>query len=60
METKIDLFSLEEAAQQVGVSYYRLWYALVTKKLPEPERVGRSRLFTAQDIERIKEHFSRR
>jgi DNA-binding transcriptional MerR regulator len=60
METKIDLFSLEEAAQQVGVSYYRLWYALMTKKLPEPERVGRSRLFTAQDVERIKEHFSRR
>jgi DNA-binding transcriptional MerR regulator len=60
MDTKTKHHNLAEAARLVGISYQRLWYYLITKKLPEPERVGRTRLFTDVEVSAIKEYFDAR
>ena len=50
--------SLDEVAQRVGVSYSRLWYYLISGRLPEPARVGRARVFDPSDVAQIEEFFS--
>jgi predicted DNA-binding transcriptional regulator AlpA len=50
--------SLSEVAQRVGISYSRLWYYLISGRLPEPSRVGRARVFNAGDVALIEEFFS--
>ena len=50
-------YSLGEVAQLTGVAYYRLYYAIYTGQLPEPKKVGKTRIFTAKDVQNIKEHF---
>jgi DNA-binding transcriptional MerR regulator len=52
-------YLLNEAAKLVGVSGYRISYAITNGQLPEPEeRLNNHRLFTAEDIARIKKHFA--
>lgn len=51
--------SLDEVALRVGVSYSRLWYYLISGRLPEPARVGRARVFDPSDGALIEEFFSR-
>ncbi len=50
-------YSLGEVAQLTGVAYYRLYYAFYTGQLPEPKKVGKTRIFTEKDVQNIKEHF---
>jgi DNA-binding transcriptional MerR regulator len=50
-------YSLREVAQLTGVAYYRLYYAYYTGQIPEPKKVGKTRIFTEKDVEIIKEHF---
>ena len=51
-------YTLNEVARLTGVPYYRLYYAHYTGRLPEPKRVGRNRIYTDRDVQRIKEHFT--
>jgi hypothetical protein len=51
------LFSMSEAAKAAGVAPYRIKYALQTKRLPEPGRVGGRRVFSPDDVELIRRHF---
>jgi hypothetical protein len=51
------LYTIEEAAELIGVKYNRLWYALITGKLRESTRVGRIRLFDDYDIGEMRRHF---
>ena len=51
-------YSLGEVARLTGIAYYRLYYAFYTAKLPEPKKVGKTRIFTDRDVQRIKEHFA--
>ena len=51
-------YSLGEVARLTGIAYYRLYYAFYTDKLPEPKKVGKTRIFTDSDVQRIKEHFA--
>lgn len=52
------LFSMSDAAQATGVAGYRIKYALTTRRIPEPGRVGRRRCFTTEDVELIRRHFA--
>ncbi len=52
-------YLLNEAAKLVGIPGYRISYAITNGYLPEPEeRLNNHRLFTAEDIARIAEHFA--
>lgn len=52
------LFSMSDAAKATGVAGYRIKYALKTRRIPEPGRVGGRRCFTTEDVERIRRHFA--
>ena len=53
-------YTIQDAAELVGVSYNRLWYALITGKLRASRRIGRLRIFDDCDIEGIREYFTGR
>jgi hypothetical protein len=52
-------YSLAEAKDLLAVSYDRVWYACVTGKI-NPKIVGRTRLLTDRDIEKLRKFFERR
>jgi DNA-binding transcriptional MerR regulator len=60
---KIDLQELQEmktmpeVAKILGVRFQRLYYAALVGKVAKPIQVGKTRLFTDGDIERLKRHF---
>ena len=59
METK--LRTLKDVATILGVKPYRINYVLAVKLVPEPEnRFGNKRVFTEQDIQRLRDFFIRR
>jgi hypothetical protein len=53
-----DLLTLRQAAKTIGISYDRLWYACITKRICPEYQAGGTRLFTYQDAERAKEYFA--
>lgn len=53
-------YTLHEAATQLGQAYHRIYYAVVTGKVPRPQQVGHSWLFTDADIERLRVYFVRK
>lgn len=53
-------YTIQEAAELVGISYNRLWYALITNRLTETRRIGRLRLFDDYDIVTIRQYFAER
>ena len=53
-------YTLNEVARLTGISYYRIYYGHYTGRIPEPKRVGRNRIYTDKDVQRIKEHFSKK
>ena len=52
------LYSVREAAELIGVTYKRLWYAVRVGDIKESHRVGRYRLFDDYDIVEIRRHFN--
>jgi DNA-binding transcriptional MerR regulator len=55
-------FLLQEVSRQVGVKAYQISYALANGYLKEPssERINNKRIFTREDIARIKTYFESR
>lgn len=54
-----DQYLLHQAAALVGVRGWRIAYAISQGYLPEPEqRFNHQRVFTNQDIERIRAYFA--
>jgi DNA-binding transcriptional MerR regulator len=51
-------YSLNDVVRITGVPYYRLYYALYTGQIPEPQKIGRTRIYTEQDVQKLKEHFA--
>lgn len=52
-------FLLNETAKMVGVRGYQIAYAISQGYLPEPkQRLNHQRLFTLQDIDRIRKYFA--
>lgn len=53
-------FLLSEVARIVGTKPHRIAYAITNRHLPEPEeRLNNHRLFTQDDIERIRRYFAK-
>jgi hypothetical protein len=53
----MQLFSLPQAAQRLGQTYDRIYYAVATHKV-KPYQAGRSRLLTEQDLETLRRLFA--
>ena len=53
-------YSLSEVARVTGIPYYRIYYSHYTGQIPEPRRVGRTRIYSEKDVQKIKEHFSKK
>lgn len=53
-------YTIQEAATLVGVTYNQLWYAVITHRITESQRIGRLRLFDDHDIAVIREYFTGR
>ena len=54
-------YLLNDAAKRAGVRGYQVAYAITQGYLPEPQQwFNRQRIFTDQDIVRIKEYFATR
>jgi len=54
-------YLLNDAAKRAGVRGYQIAYALSQGYLPEPKQwFNRQRIFTDEDIARIKEYFANR
>jgi hypothetical protein len=53
-----DHFLLGEVSKVLGRKPYHVTHVLTTGKVPEPAlRIGNKRLFTAEDVERLAQHF---
>src|SRR5437764_300478 len=50
-------YTLGEVVRLTGIPYYRIYYGHYTGRIPEPRRVGRTRIYTEAEVRRIKEHF---
>jgi hypothetical protein len=53
-------YTLSQVAVLIGIPYYRIYYGHYTGKIPEPKRVGRNRIYTVKDVQKIKEHFAKK
>jgi len=53
------LLTLKDVASILNVKPYRINYVLATKLVPEPaSRFGNKRIFTEQDLQRLRDHFT--
>ncbi len=51
-------YSLKDVAKSLNVRSHRVAYALSSGAVPEPvQRLGNKRVFTADDVKRLAEHF---
>jgi DNA-binding transcriptional MerR regulator len=52
--------SVGEVASRLNVAYWKVKYAHQAKHIPEPLRVGNRRLYTEDDIQRLKLYFDQK
>lgn len=50
-----DYYLLTDAARILNTMPHRITYILLTRKVPEPMRIGGRRIFTVADLTRIAE-----
>ena len=48
-----------EVVKQVGKSYDTVRYAVLVKRVVEPRTIAKTRLFTPEQVETLKTHFSK-
>ena len=51
-------FGLMEASRETGIPYWRIIYAEQAKHLPDPMRIACKRVYTEDDVEKIRNYFS--
>ena len=51
---KNEPITLRQAAEQLGTTYQRLWYAVATHKI-EARRLGRETYFLEEDLPKIRQ-----
>jgi hypothetical protein len=52
-------YSMPELVETLGVPYHRVWYAVI-RRVVEPMKSGRCRLFTLEDLTTLRRHFAAR
>lgn len=55
----MQLYSLPQAAEVLGQTYDRVYYAIATKKI-QPKQAGRARLLTEADLDELRKLFDER
>lgn len=45
-----DFYLLGEAARALGCKPYQITYAITTRQVPEPKRIGGRRMFSQRDL----------
>ncbi len=50
-------YTLGEVVRMTGIRHWQMYYALASGRLDEPRRVGRIRIFTDADVEKVKHLF---
>lgn len=52
--------SVYEVADLLGIRFYRIAYAERIGELPPPQRIGEKRVYSEEDVERIRRYFTDR
>jgi hypothetical protein len=52
-------FGLMEMSREIGVPYWKIIYAEQAGYLPGPMRIACKRIYTEEDMEKVKNYFSR-
>lgn len=51
-------YGLMEVSRETGIPYWRIIYAEQAKHLPDPLRIACKRVYTEDDVEKIRNYFS--
>ena len=51
-------FGLMEVSRETGIPYWRIIYAEQARHLPDPMRIACKRVYTEEDVEKIRNYFS--
>ncbi len=52
------LYSMAEVCKLTGTKWYQISHVLRTGAIPQPTRIGRTLVFSQEELERIKLHFT--
>ena len=53
-------YLLRDVATLLALPYYKIYYAHYSGQVPEPRKVGKTRIYTEADLERLRKHFAQR
>ena len=53
-------YVLRDVATLLALPYYKIYYAHYSGHVPEPRKVGKTRIYTEDDLERLRKHFAKR
>ena len=51
-------YLLKDVATLLALPYYKIYYAHYSGQVPEPRKVGKTRIYTEADLERLRQHFA--
>ena len=51
-------YLLRDVATLLAMPYYKIYYAHYSGQVPEPRKVGKTRIYTEADLERLRHHFA--
>lgn len=51
-------FGLMDVSRETGIPYWRIIYAEQATHLPDPMRIAHKRVYTEEDVERIRNYFA--
>lgn len=53
-------YVLKEVATLLALPYYKIYYAHYSGQVPEPRKVGKTRIYTEADLERLRRYFAKK
>jgi hypothetical protein len=53
-------YVLRDVATLLAVPYYKIYYAHYSGLVPEPRKVGKTRIYTEADLESLRKYFAQR
>lgn len=53
-------YLLRDVATLLALPYYKIYYAHYSGQVPEPRKVGKTRIYTESDLDRLRKYFAQR
>jgi DNA-binding transcriptional MerR regulator len=53
-------YVLRDVATLLALPYYKIYYAHYSGQVPEPRKVGKTRIYGEADLERLRNHFAKK